>query len=269
MGFTCYQPHAALSRYVEKIIKVEFHLQANPVQEIIFVPDYHQYLCFILEDKIKVMENGLLTTRAESILVGSHLSSTTVQLGKNHCAIYVQFKAAGLHHLFQVPQQEMLCNCYDASLFLGAQAAELSQRLCDARSGEEQNTILQCFLLKRLNLIRNPHPFDQAILAFTEGGGNLSIEEIAAQSCLSMRQFERICKLKLGLSPKLFGRLIRFYNVYKLKELHPDLSWCEMALRCGYYDHMHMIRDFKKFAGICPGGMEEDNYYRSFPYQRA
>lgn len=57
----------------------------------------------------------------------------------------------------------------------------------------------------------------------------------------------------MGYSPKVFSRLVRFSKAYRLKESQPRLSWTAIAHTCGYYDQMHLIKDFKEFAGALPG----------------
>lgn len=41
-----------------------------------------------------------------------------------------------------------------------------------------------------------------------------------------------------------------------MKEIDPNLSWTSLAHDCGYFDQMHMIRDFKEFTGITPTTMD-------------
>jgi transcriptional regulator GlxA family with amidase domain len=72
-----------------------------------------------------------------------------------------------------------------------------------------------------------------------------------------MRQFERVSKERIGVPPKLFARLVRFSKAYRLRERLPLLSWTSIAFECGYFDQMHLIRDFKEFAGVAPGVIEK------------
>ncbi len=37
------------------------------------------------------------------------------------------------------------------------------------------------------------------------------------------------------------------------KRLTPDRSWMSVAHRLGYFDQMHMIRDFQSLGGNLPG----------------
>ncbi|MEJ7663659.1 MAG: helix-turn-helix domain-containing protein [Hymenobacter sp.] len=89
------------------------------------------------------------------------------------------------------------------------------------------------------------------------------MERLAAAACLSVRQFERKSYERLGFSPKLYSRMIRFSHAYKYKECAPHTSWTEIAHRCGYFDQMHFIRDFKFFTGYAPGILTEEEVRKS------
>lgn len=41
-----------------------------------------------------------------------------------------------------------------------------------------------------------------------------------------------------------------------IKELQPELNWTNIAYDCGYYDQMHLVRDFKMFSGATPSKVE-------------
>jgi transcriptional regulator GlxA family with amidase domain len=88
--------------------------------------------------------------------------------------------------------------------------------------------------------------------------GNVAMEKMASLSCLSLRQFERVSKDRIGIPPKLFARLIRFSRAYRMRENFPLLTWSFIAHECGYFDQMHFIRDFKQFAGVTPGVIEKE-----------
>jgi AraC-like DNA-binding protein len=36
------------------------------------------------------------------------------------------------------------------------------------------------------------------------------------------------------------------------------MNWTQIAYECGYFDQMHLIRDFKEFAGLAPGVIEKE-----------
>ena len=56
----------------------------------------------------------------------------------------------------------------------------------------------------------------------------------------------------MGLAPKLYARIVRFDQAFRLKERQPGLDWLAVAVQTGYYDYRHLVRDFKEFAGVTP-----------------
>ena len=55
------------------------------------------------------------------------------------------------------------------------------------------------------------------------------------------------------MNPKTYARILRFSKAYRMYENSPKYSWTEIAHASGYFDQMHLIRDFKVFAGVNPG----------------
>jgi len=43
-----------------------------------------------------------------------------------------------------------------------------------------------------------------------------------------------------------------------MKEQPPGISWIKVAYECGYFDQMHLIRDFQEFAGVSPSVIESE-----------
>ena len=73
----------------------------------------------------------------------------------------------------------------------------------------------------------------------------VSLDQLAHQSCLSVRQFIRKFNERMGVSPKTFERIIRFDKALRMKNKHPDLDWLSIALACGYCDYQHLAKDVK------------------------
>jgi len=83
-------------------------------------------------------------------------------------------------------------------------------------------------------------------------GGRLAIDRVAAHYGLSRQRFARRFQESAGLSPKLFGRIVRFQGlVYTL--LSRDVSqWASVAPEAGFFDQAHMINEFRSLAGAPP-----------------
>jgi transcriptional regulator GlxA family with amidase domain len=75
---------------------------------------------------------------------------------------------------------------------------------------------------------------------------------MAGLASLSVRQFERQFEKELGMPPKRFARIARFQFALDAKLVDPSRSWLGVALDAGYYDQMHLVRDFHSLSGVSP-----------------
>ncbi|HEY0356556.1 MAG TPA: helix-turn-helix domain-containing protein, partial [Flavisolibacter sp.] len=153
---------------------------------------------------------------------------------------------------------DMIDGSYDAIDLFGDEMRIINEKLPEAKSFDEIKNIIETFLLQKAKTVRDLLPFDLAMLQLVKHHGNISMEQLATLSCLSLRQFERVSKERIGIPPKLFARLTRFSKAYRLREKSQDMSWTEIAYECGYFDQMHLIRDFKQFAGVTPRIIEKE-----------
>lgn len=89
-----------------------------------------------------------------------------------------------------------------------------------------------------------------------ETKGNISIKELAKETGYSECYIRRVFGKIHGISPKVFEKFVRFQNALdKLNQGGCRLD--ELALKCGYYDQSHMIKDFKAFCGVTPEAYAE------------
>jgi AraC-like DNA-binding protein len=149
-------------------------------------------------------------------------------------------------------------DAFDGVDLLGNEMNEVNDQLQEAISFAQIKIIVESFLLKHLTRLKQSSPIDQALILLIKERGLIKIDQLASHSCLSIRQFERVFQQRIGLPPKHFSRLVRFAQAWIIKEQHPGISWIKIAHECGYFDQMHLIRDFKEFAGINPSVIESE-----------
>lgn len=256
-----YKPHPALQDLVNciSIYEVDF-IKTQSLSNIYrFVPAYQRYIIFYLEDPIKVLKpgNDEYITKSVCVTIGPQEQAVTLDMGNQHLALCIAFQPSGLHRLLKIPMSEIYEQDFDTRLLLGNEIEEITERLKGADDWGHMISIVEFYLLKKVSKLKPLLPVDQAMAALVKRGGNASMEELASLACLSLRQFERKCSERLGMPPKQYARLIRFCKAYQLKEQFPQKTWTEIAYNSGYYDQMHFIRDFKKFAGVTPSFIHE------------
>jgi len=135
---------------------------------------------------------------------------------------------------------------------IGPALAETEQKLADVSSFEQRIRVATDFLLRRLHgrglanaviEVANRFLFEQAALDFGDA---------ETEAGLGVRQFERRFSEQVGLPPKLFTRIVRFNAALEAKVNAPRRRWTDIAHEFGYFDQMHMIRDFEDFTGESP-----------------
>jgi len=91
----------------------------------------------------------------------------------------------------------------------------------------------------------------EAVRRITLTLGASDVAALARELGLSTRQLERRFQAAVGLAPKLFCRMQRFNNVFRVLGQEPS-KWVDTAVACGYYDQAHLIRDCKNLTGSTP-----------------
>ncbi|MGZ8536882.1 MAG: helix-turn-helix domain-containing protein [Flavisolibacter sp.] len=255
-----YTPHVLLQEFINCIMVVHAEVKEGESSVICYPPTPQNSLFFYINDRIKVQKNreADFVLQPQSVIVGLQSTGVILDVNKNHKAVRVGFHPGGMYRLLGFSMSEMIDGSYDASDIFGNEMCDLNNKLQDAESFFEIKQLIEQFLLGKVKLLKRSLPFDSAMMELLRFNGNVPIEHIASLSCLSLRQFERVSKERIGISPKLFARLVRFSKAYRLRENSPDISWTSIAFECGYFDQMHFIRDFKEFAGVTPGGIEKE-----------
>ncbi|WP_367643731.1 AraC family transcriptional regulator [Paraglaciecola sp. T6c] len=69
---------------------------------------------------------------------------------------------------------------------------------------------------------------------------------------LSQRQIERIFKLRLGMTPKYYQRILRIKKTIGFLRQHPTPNLADVAQQFGFSDQAHMTREFRAIACVTP-----------------
>lgn len=253
-----YIPHPALREYVLSISTVYVTLPGGiEVVSTPYPPTPFQSLMFYCNDPVSMGRGeDEFCIQPISVLVGPQYSRVNIKVHRRLCAIRVDFLPGALYRLLGIPMHELFDGGFDATDFFGADVKRVNEQLRNVEDLAEGKTIVEKFLL---NLAVRPGeilPFDAALRDMLMNDGNVPVEKTAALSCLSLKQFERKCKERIGMNPKMYSRILKFSKAYRMHEALPHLSWTQIAHETGYYDQMHMIRDFKTFAGVNPSVIE-------------
>ena len=165
----------------------------------------------------------------------------------------INFHPGVLYRLLHIPLSEFVDSWFDAELATDREMIEVNERLANAPNYTEMVSIVEDYVKIKVKKIETYiHPLDKVASYILANTPKISLDWLANQACLCQRQFSRKFNERIGVSPKLFSRVVRFFNAYKYQEAHPQDDWLSVALLFGYNDYQHMVKDFKEFANVTP-----------------
>ncbi|WP_447036992.1 helix-turn-helix domain-containing protein [Streptomyces sp. DSM 118878] len=144
----------------------------------------------------------------------------------------------------------------------GERAAELRERLCELDDWEDRFAALSAYLRRRAaddraaGSVRPEVAEAWAWLARHRGAGTLG--GLSRHVALSERRLTSLFRAETGLAPKQVARLMRFQHaktaVVRAAGTGTPQDLARIAADCGYYDHSHLVRDFRQYTGASPTG---------------
>lgn len=183
---------------------------------------------------------GPQTWRRARLIIRGHVES-----------LVVMFQPAGFHALFGTPTLPLSETGTEGHAVLGHAVTRLHQRLGNLRSFEERVQLLDRFFFRRMKNVAVLDPFYRALHLLAVSDANASVGDLARHTGVSMRQLERRSLAYSGMSPKTVARIARFNRALRFHG-GGARTWTDTAQMAGYHDHMHLVRDFRVFAGDAP-----------------
>jgi AraC-like DNA-binding protein len=246
-------PHPALRRYIRSYVQRESGITDGHIKEPV-VARLGVMLEFQFGNPFEVPIYGSeITLRSPQMgIIGPMSQRTYCLIIRDHVeALTVLFRPQAFHAVFGVPTSIFLNVGIEAHSVLGASVTTLFEQLGNVAHFAQRVTLLDQFMLRAVNSSRAGDRVNQALDEFVKFGTFVSIADVAAMSGVTVRQLERRSHECMGLSPKMLVRIARFQQALRLKSLG-SRSWTDVAHELNYFDQMHMIRDFKAFAGTSP-----------------
>jgi AraC-like DNA-binding protein len=192
--------------------------------------------------------------------IGSQFAGMMTSEGKARL-FSMYFNPTGFYRIFGMPAVHFTDRIEEDEYTCRKDLETLHQQLREAKSITEMIVCSEDYLIKQLTSSQAKDPYN-SILSLSErivlNGGNNSIEKMAYDANMSMKTFERRFTEQVGISPKLFSRIVRFNKAISLKMSDHKKTWTMIAHDCGYFDQMHFIKDFQLFSGKSPGAFFKD-----------
>jgi len=123
-------------------------------------------------------------------------------------------------------------------------------RILEAAHPERQLAVFEELLAARLPRVRGLHP--AVALALARFPTTADVGAVVGESGYSHRRFVALFRGAVGLTPKLYCRVLRLQHALRLLAIRPAPPLVEVALAAGYSDQPHLNREFRELAGVSP-----------------
>jgi AraC-like DNA-binding protein len=153
--------------------------------------------------------------------------------------------------LFRIPSIEFTDRDFEGEQVFGPWITNLWLKLAECKTFGDRINVANGALLP---FAANANPLTMNMVAarsLLRPGHSKRIPQLARESYMSTRNFQRKFAEDTGISPKLFARLGRFQLALDMKRTRGN-DWAKVAHELGYFDQMHMVKDFRAFGGDSP-----------------
>lgn len=188
-----------------------------------------------------------------AVFSGTYSRSFICNALQHEAIMGVHFKAGGALPFLTTNASELTNAHASLADLWGSTGLELRERLCIAATPQQRFRIMERVLRERLrDDITQQVKMKIALNMFATGNGVL-VRDVARELGLPPRRFIQLFSSHVGLTPKVFCRILRFQRARVLAEKLRTPDWAQLALACGYFDQSHLINDFQEFSGSTPG----------------
>lgn len=256
-----FAPAPGLHEYVHYYRIVHFRFDDEQQQVKFFPPGPQFCLAFYPfgQERICKPDGSLVLNAPQALLSGQQLEASVRHLRGNHfLTVQIFFTPAGLYRLTGISPYVLINTFTDAETIFGSQIRSVNEQLAATTSYTGLIQILNHFVEQEKNnrtSIKAAHNVDKAASMILQDH-TISIDRLAQTSFASTRQFQRVFKERIGISPKLFERIARFEKTYLYKLQNPGLNWTEIAYACQYSNYQHMAAEYRQLTGLSPQAYE-------------
>jgi AraC-like DNA-binding protein len=253
--FQSYIPQPPLANFVEMLWYFQGYEGASSRERVL--PTGDAQLVISLDDApLRAYEGDdgqQLQSYRGPLLCGPRSKCSIIDTAPLGSSMGVQFKPGGVFPFLGASAGELHNQNVPLESLWGKEAADVRDRLLEAKSPRARFQILEQALLARTFPVLERHPaVSYALKAFQAVPHGQTIGEVTERTGLSSRWLIELFRAQVGLTPKLYCRLRRFQTAVSLISSQQGSDLAGLAHTCGYFDQAHFNREFRDFAGISP-----------------
>ncbi|MBT1689807.1 helix-turn-helix domain-containing protein [Dawidia soli] len=193
-------------------------------------------------------------TLPDCILAGQQTKNYRIRLSGNVRQVGIVFKPTAIATLFDFSMRAVVDKRINLDALLGDQTGTLHTSLKFATDVAGRLDALNTYFTTRLEgHEKRVNVADMAAALILENTGNITVERLMEELCVSRRHLERKFLEKTGLTPKQYCRIVRMAPISNQVAHASRVDWQDMVFQGGFHDQNHFIKDFKALNDLSPG----------------
>lgn len=224
-----------------------------PTREHVLPTGQMHLVIRLADDPLRLFANTADTSGhllSAAVVGGARASFYIREVSRPPSAIGAQLRPGASEALFGVPASELAGRHTALEDLWGRDVARMREQLAALASPTDRLHAFEGMLAARLPLVRGIHP--AVASALEQFVVSWDVRDEVKRSGFSHRTFIAMFRRAVGLSPKVYCRLIRFQRALALLSRSSESFCVDVALAAGYSDQSHFNREFREFTGVTP-----------------
>lgn len=242
-------PKGLLGRYVERMFVVNGDT-TDP--RIVGMPQGYADIVFRA-----FRGDGLDIVGGDIAAVGAQPRAFKIPDPKVTTTLVVRFRPGGAYPFFRTSMSGLTDRAIPLQELWGDAGSDLLDRLLETSEPHEWLRTVERALCNQLKHQRSLMTTPAAVSglaadAFGRAADIPTVKAVAEDLNLCERFLFRQFQEAIGISPKVYSRIIRFERAITQASKTETPRWAEISAETGYYDQAHLIADCQKLTGISP-----------------
>ncbi|MFT3794119.1 DUF6597 domain-containing transcriptional factor [Flavobacterium sp.] len=253
MDYQVYQPQQKLERYVKYYWTLHNDDDLVPHSRERVFPDGCIELIFNYADPMRIFENDQAVIQPRNIVHGQLKRFIELESTGRIGLFCARFQAAGFQPFIDFDVSDLTDRSMTIAEIWGKEGTTLESEMQSASNTDQRMVLVEAFLINRLAKSKKINTeISLCVDDIIASDGLMTIDELSQKYHIGKRHLERKFLSSVGLSQKLFARIVRFNHALQMIANKDFSTFTHVAHEGGFYDQAHFIRDFKDFTGLNP-----------------
>ncbi len=189
------------------------------------------------------LETGADAPQAPAVMAGQLTRPLSLTATGEVAVIGVRFRPDGAKGFVKRSMDSITDKRIELRSLYGKAADELVTRVRKTGDLAAGAGLAETFVEENMREAKPLAPVRDAVMRIMDN------QSFTPPASMSERQFQRIFRSEVGVSPRLLTAIRRFRRVFDALEDETRRSWAAAALDAGYFDQPQLARDFRRFLG--------------------